>query len=485
MCSRTAVARSQQPSRRFTLTGGATPRSSGVCVLDFISRTNAPETNVEREASTDTTVLESETPKDSSIAAVAGSSSTTSGSTAPPPQSAPPHHNQQQLPSSVPGTGSLGRSVNFLFADDDSVDRDATAGGGDLRRSDGTTSRTIPFLSFNSLPAEADAFFEETVPAASVMMMAPEMERQQQLFNVRKDTFALDKRRPSARLDLTSATDCVEAVDPSVVANLTRPLDFTHLVGAWLLELIEAGHVQSVCTALLIFGTERTRINEWASEKQIETWFSAYLDVLVRFRLWSVSTRIIKHCDGSQGEVPVSPVAGSGIVSTPTTPNIAAATATAATPCAAESTQQHLVPKKRSSSLKPGFIALPLARHIAILNQTGTSVSVRCGKCSKPLQRSAASVTASTSGGGSAPSATPHAAWACGRHPSAETALSTCAVCHMTVRGIYLWCIGCSHGGHLDHIREWITRRAECPAGCGHYCEYGKLDKNLYLQISA
>lgn len=106
-----------------------------------------------------------------------------------------------------------------------------------------------------------------------------------------------------------------------------------------------------------------------------------------------------------------------------------------------------------SLTVKPALIALPLARHIAILNQTGTSVSVRCGKCSKPLQRSAASVTASISGGGSAPSATPHAAWACGRHPSAETALSTCAVCHMTVRGIYLWCIGCSHGGHLDHIR--------------------------------
>lgn len=53
-----------------------------------------------------------------------------------------------------------------------------------------------------------------------------------------RDTPTLDKLRSSARLDLTSATDCVEAVDPTVVANLTRPLDFTHLVGAWLLELV-------------------------------------------------------------------------------------------------------------------------------------------------------------------------------------------------------------------------------------------------------
>ncbi|KAL5105302.1 GATOR complex protein WDR24 [Taenia crassiceps] len=515
LCLRTAVHQSQQSSRHFT----QAEEAGSVCVLDFISRVNAPETDAEREVSTDTTELESGTPKASSTAAVAGSSSTTSGSAVPPPPPAPPHHHhyqQQQPPSSVPETGSLGRSVNFLFADDDSVDHDATSGGGDdLRRSDGTPSRTIPCFSFSSLPAEADAFFEETVPASSLMMVTPAAEQQQQVFNIRKtslpesnhkselkstpegsatcqgshetrDTPTLNKRRPCARLNLTSATDCVEAVDPTVVANLTRPLDFTHLVGAWLLELIEAGHVQSVCTALLIFGTERTRINECASEKQIETWFSAYLDVLVRFRLWSVSTRIIKHCGSNQGEVPVSPIAGSSIVNTPTMNVVATpATTTAATPCVAESTQQHLVPKKRSSSLKPVYLALPLARHIAILNQTGTSVSVRCGKCSKPLQRSAASVTTSTSGGGSTSSATPHAAWACGRHPSAETALSTCAVCHMTVRGIYLWCIGCSHGGHPDHIREWITRRAECPAGCGHYCEYGKLDKSLYLQISA
>ena len=46
------------------------------------------------------------------------------------------------------------------------------------------------------------------------------------------------KRRPSARLDLTSALDCVEAIDSNVVANLTRPLDFTHQVGAWFLEMV-------------------------------------------------------------------------------------------------------------------------------------------------------------------------------------------------------------------------------------------------------
>lgn len=48
LCSRPAVPRSQQSSRHFTQAEGATPRSSGVCVLDFISRVNAPETNAER-----------------------------------------------------------------------------------------------------------------------------------------------------------------------------------------------------------------------------------------------------------------------------------------------------------------------------------------------------------------------------------------------------------------------------------------------------
>jgi len=40
------------------------------------------------------------------------------------------------------------------------------------------------------------------------------------------------------------------------------------------------------------------------------------------------------------------------------------------------------------------------------------------------------------------------------------------------VRGIYIWCQGCAHGGHINHMREWFNNNRQCPTGCGHLCEY-------------
>ena len=47
-----------------------------------------------------------------------------------------------------------------------------------------------------------------------------------------------------------------------------------------------------------------------------------------------------------------------------------------------------------------------------------------------------------------------------------------CAVCHELVAGVYVWCQGCGHGGHLEHIEDWLAANLNCPAGCGHSCEY-------------
>eukprot|EP00741_Cyanophora_paradoxa_P003775 tig00000093_g3669.t1 len=52
----------------------------------------------------------------------------------------------------------------------------------------------------------------------------------------------------------------------------------------------------------------------------------------------------------------------------------------------------------------------------------------------------------------------------CGR------ALQLCSTCNEPVRGLYVWCQGCQHGGHLHHLQEWFARSGLCPAGCGHEC---------------
>ena len=46
-----------------------------------------------------------------------------------------------------------------------------------------------------------------------------------------------------------------------------------------------------------------------------------------------------------------------------------------------------------------------------------------------------------------------------------------CVVCQLPVRGLYVWCQGCGHGGHETHLREWFEKYVECPTGCGHRCQ--------------
>lgn len=48
--------------------------------------------------------------------------------------------------------------------------------------------------------------------------------------------------------------------------------------------------------------------------------------------------------------------------------------------------------------------------------------------------------------------------------------LSRCGLCEQPVRGLYAWCPGCSHGGHLTHMLDWYSRKKFCPTGCGHKC---------------
>ncbi|XP_022190901.1 GATOR complex protein WDR24 [Nilaparvata lugens] len=83
------------------------------------------------------------------------------------------------------------------------------------------------------------------------------------------------------------------------------------------------------------------------------------------------------------------------------------------------------------------------------LNQQSTLVNLCCTKCNKTLLRSG---------------------WLCDSCRSVECAV--CSVCHKVVKGLYSWCQGCAHGGHMKHIQEWLENYSECPAGCGHQCEY-------------
>jgi len=68
----------------------------------------------------------------------------------------------------------------------------------------------------------------------------------------------------------------------------------------------------------------------------------------------------------------------------------------------------------------------------------------------------------------------------CGKPPGDQTGVvcshcvsftGHCSICHLPVRGLWAWCQGCAHGGHLEHMRAWFAENAVCPTGCNHRCD--------------
>ncbi|KAF9949312.1 WD repeat-containing protein 24 [Mortierella alpina] len=147
----------------------------------------------------------------------------------------------------------------------------------------------------------------------------------------------------------------------------------------------EQGEVQMCVTVLLVLADEKD-VPEFTRSQQ---WFGSYIDLLSRFKLWSIATAVSQACQDPS---------------------------------------------------------------IHTMNQDSTTIHTSCSSCMKPI------LTRAQNSSGF---------WACDR---CRKVLSSCSVCHKTVRGIFTWCTHCSHGFHLQHAQEWFSQSAECPTGCGHQC---------------
>jgi len=104
---------------------------------------------------------------------------------------------------------------------------------------------------------------------------------------------------------------------------------------------------------------------------------------------------------------------------------------------------------------------------IGALNQQSTTIHESCPHCGKPIPGSECDPVDSTGG----PAVV--ARRAC---QSCRRRIGMCFLCHEPVTGVFVWCPGCGHGGHLDHALEWFGGmsgnpvREVCPTGCGHKC---------------
>jgi hypothetical protein len=57
-----------------------------------------------------------------------------------------------------------------------------------------------------------------------------------------------------------------------------------------------------------------------------------------------------------------------------------------------------------------------------------------------------------------------------------------CCCSQLPVRGLYVWCPVCAHGGHLDHLTEWFARETVCPTGCSHHCSLSLVDAGMQTE---
>ena len=82
------------------------------------------------------------------------------------------------------------------------------------------------------------------------------------------------------------------------------------------------------------------------------------------------------------------------------------------------------------------------------LNQASTTIYSYCNNCARPLQPSLNSICDKCNGRN----------------------LARCTICEQRVRGQYMWCQRCGHGGHLNCITGWFNNNSHCPSGCGCKC---------------
>jgi len=100
---------------------------------------------------------------------------------------------------------------------------------------------------------------------------------------------------------------------------------------------------------------------------------------------------------------------------------------------------------------------------IGALNQQSTTIHDSCPQCGKPLMGGSTTIQDGV------------------RQLSAQricrscrSMIGHCFICHEPVKGIFVGCPGCGHGGHLDHALEWFGSNEFCPVGCGHKCNLFK-----------
>lgn len=80
--------------------------------------------------------------------------------------------------------------------------------------------------------------------------------------------------------------------------------------------------------------------------------------------------------------------------------------------------------------------------YIADQNKTSTTIQESCPHCRKPMLQESSDSAAQGS-----------ARRTC---KNCRRRVGMCFLCHQPVKGVFVWCPGCGHGGHLEHALSWF-----------------------------
>jgi len=107
---------------------------------------------------------------------------------------------------------------------------------------------------------------------------------------------------------------------------------------------------------------------------------------------------------------------------------------------------------------------------VAALNQQSTTIHESCPDCGKPLDSTAVSNDDKEDKEVKVGLSAQRVCKRCRKR------VGLCFLCHQVVKGMFVWCPGCGHGGHLNCALEWfggaegLPPQEMCPTGCGHKC---------------
>jgi hypothetical protein len=93
------------------------------------------------------------------------------------------------------------------------------------------------------------------------------------------------------------------------------------------------------------------------------------------------------------------------------------------------------------------YVFLSPIPEIRSFSHSRTGLNFACGTCKRELEAVAEKCT------------------------KCESRTADCSLCGQTVKGLWVACQGCGHGGHAAHIHAWFSDNSVCPvADCAHEC---------------